>query len=139
MLENIECDGMWKADDDTYMDVDRLLAYDTRGRHYIGYGIASAGAGGTPYAHGGSGYFLSRAAMQMVVDKCDVLVGDEDRAVGTVLINNGMPLLHEPRLVTEFSGGDFRGWGITICRFIGFVLRWSTTTRAMPCCRSTRE
>ena len=91
-------DYLFKCDDDTYVSIPRLLAYDTAGRDYIG----AEWKPGVNYASGGAGYFLSRRAASIVAEGLAHLPdprGAEDLLVGQILRAAGIPFAIEPRLV----------------------------------------
>ncbi len=88
-------DYLFKCDDDTYVSIPRLLAYDTAGRDYIG----AQWKPGVNYASGGAGYFLSRKAAAIVAEKLTQATGAEDLLVGQILRTAGIPFSIEPRLV----------------------------------------
>ena len=54
-------DYLFKCDDDTYISIPRLLAFDPAGRDYIG----AEWRPGVGYGSGGAGYFLSRRPRQL--------------------------------------------------------------------------
>src|SRR5271157_2354216 len=78
------------CDSDTYVHVPRLLEAP---RHdYAGYQLE-----GKCYASGGAGYWLSRKAMETVA-ACDPSKFQfEDEMVGTVLLEAGIIVHHDPR------------------------------------------
>ncbi len=90
-LQHFEYDYLFKTDDDTYLDLERFIAFDRQGADYIGrfreqplpysgktwhYGKCTdktyekpyEGAFVCPWATGG-GYFLSRRAAEVAVEK----------------------------------------------------------------------
>jgi hypothetical protein len=97
----IEHDGweyLLKCDDDTYVAADRLAAYPTAERDYIG----AEWRPGVQYGSGGAGYLLSRRAARVVAERLPgttSLRGAEDLEVGRVLRLAGIPLSVEPRLI----------------------------------------
>jgi hypothetical protein len=88
-------DYLFKCDDDTYVSIPRLLAYDLAGRDYVG----AEWRPGAAYGSGGAGYFLSRKAAATVADRLTMPSGAEDLLVGQVLRAAGIPLSIEPRFV----------------------------------------
>jgi len=86
---------VFKADDDTYIHIPRLLAYDPGPHDYIG-AEWTAGCG---YGSGGAGYILSRKAAAIVADRLTDRTGAEDLLVGHHLRTAGIPLHVEPRLI----------------------------------------
>ena len=98
-LQQSDWDYLFKADDDTYVSIPRLLAYDQAGRDYIG----SEWKPGAGYASGGSGYFLSRKAAGIVAEKLTVPTGAEDMEVGKVLRAAGVCF--------SIDQSRFRTWG----------------------------
>jgi len=95
-LERDDWDYLFKCDDDTYVSVPRLLAYDLAGRDYVG----AEWKPGVGYGSGGGGYFLSRRAVAIVACRLESFpAGAEDLLVGRVLCEAGIALSIEPRLV----------------------------------------
>lgn len=91
----------FKADDDTYVHVDRLLGMVPTQDAYTGYPIGSYAA---RYAHGGSGYLLTPGARDIAALGLESYVtGDEDRSVGTVLRAAGIRLHEDRRLIPDFN------------------------------------
>ena len=95
-------DYLFKCDDDTYISLPRLIAFDP----------ARPGVPGTPdyigaewrpgvgYASGGAGYFLSRKAATIVAERLESYpTGAEDLLVGQVLRAAGIELSIDPRFV----------------------------------------
>lgn len=87
-LENYEFEYLLKCDDDTYVHLDRLLAYPS-GYAYVGHNLNS-------FASGGAGYLLNRTATVQVVANMLESVGCEDVLVGQALSRARIPLLHDP-------------------------------------------
>jgi hypothetical protein len=58
-LENHTFDYLMKCEDDTYVDLRRLYAFDLKGRDYIGHDMGG-------FASGGAGYLLSRRAVELI-------------------------------------------------------------------------
>ena len=98
-------DAMFRADTDTYIWADRLLAYDWNAYDYIGL------CGPAGWAHGGAGLVLSRKAMKIVAGAPPHFIGDHngdqygDMWVGQVLAAAGIKCHYEPR----FYDGNI-GW-----------------------------
>jgi hypothetical protein len=89
-------DYLFKCDDDTYISLPRLLAFDPAGRDYIG----AEWRIGVGYASGGAGYFLSRRAAAIVAERLAAYpTGAEDLLVGRVLAAAGIELSIDPRFV----------------------------------------
>ncbi len=88
-------DYLFKCDDDTYVSIPRLLAYDLAGRDYIG----AEWRPGVGYGSGGAGYFLSRKAAGLVARELEQATGAEDLLVGEVLRAAGIRLSIDPRFV----------------------------------------
>lgn len=89
-------DYIFKCDDDTYVSLPRLLAYDLAGRDYVGVEWKP----GVAYASGGAGYFLSRRAAEIVEQRlANVATGAEDQEVGKVLRQASVAFSIEPRLI----------------------------------------
>jgi hypothetical protein len=94
-LRPLNWDYLFKCDDDTYVSIPRLLAYDLAGRDYVG----AEWRPGVGYGSGGAGYFLSRRAAAIVAEKLTAATGAEDLLVGQILRAAGIPLSVEPRLI----------------------------------------
>ena len=88
-------DYLFKCDDDTYVSIPRLLAYDLAGRDYVGAEWQLR----VGYGSGGAGYFLSRRAAALIAERLTAATGAEDLLVGQILRAAGIPLHIEPRLV----------------------------------------
>jgi hypothetical protein len=82
------------ADTDTYIALDRILAYKPL-HPYIGQKLSQG------YASGGAGYFLSRWAMELV-SKAELPKNHhfEDMWVGEVLAGHNIECVNEPRIQT---------------------------------------
>lgn len=102
-------DHLFRCDTDTYVWTNRLLACGFEQHDYIGYCHAiprhvevSAGRG-LNTAHGGAGFFLSRKAMQLVVDAPVARCGDGrfwgDIYTGEVLWEHGIYCHRDLRFV----------------------------------------
>jgi len=101
-LQRDDWDYLFKCDDDTYISIPRLLAYDLEGRDYVG----AEWRPGVSYGSGGAGYFLSRRAAAIVAEHLEAYpTGPEDLHVGQVLRAAGIEFSIEPRLI-PFSGLD---------------------------------
>jgi hypothetical protein len=85
-LTRDDWDYLFKADTDTYINVDRLLAYDCHAADYIGAPHRDR----ISYASGGAGYLLSRKAAAILAEKMVQSHGAEDMIVGSVLQRNGI-------------------------------------------------
>jgi hypothetical protein len=89
-------DYLFLCDTDTYVHVPRLLASGYEAHNYIGYQLTRNS--GIPYASGGAGYWLSKAAMEVIAKSANPdLFENEDEMVGNVLFNAGIKLHHDPR------------------------------------------
>jgi hypothetical protein len=91
-----EWDFLFKCDDDTFVAFDRLInllkSYDSDNTLYIGKKIVNPFA----YAQGGSGYVLSRSAVQACVNASEIFLTSpisEDRTLGTALKSQGIDLI----------------------------------------------
>lgn len=95
------CGGkyLFKCDDDTYVNIDRLLSLDVKKFEYIGRAINEG------YAGGGAGYILSRRAARFVADliqpknlpayvRAGVWGNNEDVAVGQIMRECGIELFN---------------------------------------------
>ncbi len=95
---------LFKCDDDTYISLPRLMAFDPAGRDYIG----AEWRPGVGYASGGAGYFLSGRAAAIVAERLESYpTGAEDLLVGQVLRAAGIELSIDPRFV-PFGSSDRR-------------------------------
>ena len=94
-LDRDDWDYLLKCDDDTYVAVARLAAYDPQGCDYIG----AEWKPGASYGSGGAGYLLSRRAAEIVAGKMLAPLGAEDQLVGLRMRENGIPLTIDPRFV----------------------------------------
>jgi hypothetical protein len=102
-LRLLDWDYLFKCDDDTYVSIPRLSAYDLAGRDYVG----AEWRPGVDYGSGGAGYFLSRRAATIVQERLTTAAGAEDVEVGKVLRAAGIHLSIEPRLI-PFGSVDRR-------------------------------
>jgi hypothetical protein len=97
-------DYLFKCDDDTYISLPRLRAFDPAGRDYIG----AEWRPGVGYASGGAGYLLSRRAAMIVAERFESYpTGAEDLLVGRILAAAGIELSIDPRFV-PFGSADRR-------------------------------
>lgn len=83
-------DYLFKCDDDTYVNVPRLLASGFEQHDYVG---RSCGI----HAHGGAGYWLSRKAMSVLAMASKSDWPSEDRWVGRTLTAAGVSILGDYR------------------------------------------
>ena len=84
------------ADTDTYVALDRLLAYKPQG-HYTGHTNDKV----MPYASGGVGYLLSGHAMALLSGAPLPTTHDyEDMWVGEILAYHGIKVTDDPRFLT---------------------------------------
>ena len=88
-------DYLFKTDDDTFVDAVKLLASDFAAYEYVGW------CKQRDYAQGGSGYWLSRRAMRLLVfdDQPTPETIAEDQHVGIVLRRHGIYPVHDNRLI----------------------------------------
>jgi len=86
-LEQQWWEYLFKTDDDTRLDIQRLLSYDTQGADYIG----PEWKPGVGYGSG-NGYLLSRRAAAVVSENLTDWEGSEDTRVGEVLAISGIHL-----------------------------------------------
>ena len=88
-------DYLFKCDDDTYVSIPRLLAYD------LAAAITWAPNGSRAWATAAAGpdISLSRRAAELVAERLTQATGAEDLLVGQVLRAAGIALSIEPRLV----------------------------------------
>ncbi|MEW6386385.1 MAG: hypothetical protein AB1491_02565 [Thermodesulfobacteriota bacterium] len=119
-LDHWRFDHLFKCDDDTFVALDRLLAYDVARKDYVGAFTGSRasfnrtwhfgkcadpeaevpydGPWVAPYAAGGMGYFLSRAAARVVVAQAAPAQElYEDKMVGDILHTNGLRAFNDPK------------------------------------------
>ena len=134
---------LFKADDDTYVRPERVMHADFEGYDLVGRKHGKTDRyHGCDYPRGGSGYYLSRRAMQVVADYHTPNPDDpseyaEDAFIGKVMLQAGIECHDNPNLrVAEMSGpgrtprpNGFQGWKkdcptqyntfITVCEFLG--------------------
>ena len=84
-------DYVFSAPTDCYIVISRLLTSGYEKLDYTGYQVPGEG-----HIGGGSGYWLSKCAMEIVANSQPVL-DYEDRWVGKVLRENGILGVHDPR------------------------------------------
>lgn len=101
-LQRDDWDYLFKGDDDTYVAVGRLLAYDLADRDYIG----GEWRPGINYASGGAGYFLSRKAVSVVAEKMTCPTGAEDMIVGRRLRESGIKFHVDNRFIAYGKQGE---------------------------------
>ena len=87
-LDFYDWDHLFKCDDDTYVSIPRFMAYDLKGREYVGG--SRCYNSGVSYCHGGAGYFLSRRMAEVVAKELAGQTGGEDWWVGYALKNAGV-------------------------------------------------
>lgn len=92
-------DYVFKCDDDTFVYLDRLMASGFEGHDYVGYCYPSHGN----YISGGTGYWLSRKAMQIIVNAPQPETWAEDRWVGETLGKSGISPTRDARYLPGFS------------------------------------
>ena len=100
-------DGLWKIDDDTQIDIDRLINYSLADSDYVGYPMINKPPAGREFCGwraaedelccdhlyaSGNGYYLSRRAMEIVANDLTMPTGPEDLLVGRVLNAAGIRL-----------------------------------------------
>ena len=95
---------VFKCDTETWVHITRLLNSDFARASYIGYVPPYVKV--RQYAHGGSGYWLDRAAMEAVVRAIPPRGGNEDEWVGDVLKDAGIHPTHDERYTLSLNAGD---------------------------------
>ncbi len=95
VVKNTEFRRLWKADDDTYIDVHRWGNLLAVGEDYVGHKCLSRNE---HYATGGSGYLLSRKAVEIIAQGLGADSSAEDWQVAEALRNKGISLRHDSRL-----------------------------------------
>lgn len=94
-LKNSQFKWLFKCDDDTYLDLERLKALPDPQFHLIG--DRSLERRGSP--SGGAGYLLSRSAVERLCrDRSIALRGPEDIIIGTAIAGYGLKSLSTDRL-----------------------------------------
>lgn len=95
LLENTDADFAFKADNDTFICPERLLACDLWGpHHYFGNEPGGRFLG---YCSGGGGYGISRMAAQYISSLMAVDIGAEDVWVCRTLKAKGIPPYLDPK------------------------------------------
>lgn len=95
-------DYVFKGDDDTYIYVDRLLATDFQDQQYVGYcSDEPTQPTATIYASGGSGYWLDKKCMEIIINS-QPNDWAEDRWVGGVLYARGIKAKRDARYLPGF-------------------------------------
>lgn len=89
---------LFKCDDDTFVAVDRLAAMAAALPDGVDY-VGAEWHLGVGYGSGGAGYLLSRKAAAIVAEKLTAKVGAEDLLVGQALLDSGIRLHIERRLM----------------------------------------
>ena len=95
-------DFIWKADDDTYCRIDRLLNSGFENFDYVGHrgGVYKWRGRRVLYGQGGAGFWLSRRAMQVLLaaDQASIPFTDpEDIRTGWLLAEQGITLQEDDR------------------------------------------
>ena len=95
-------DYVFKADDDTFIYLDRLMSSGFERHDYIGYCSPDEQRNRERYASGGPGYWISKIAMELAVA---ATVDDwaEDRWVGKVLRTKGIMPVRDVRYLPGFG------------------------------------
>lgn len=91
-------DYVFKCDDDTFLYLDRLMASGFEGHDYLGYCYPSHGN----YISGGTGYWLSRKAMEILA-LSDPEGWAEDKWVGLTLGKHGIKPTRDARYLPGFA------------------------------------
>lgn len=98
-LDNYDFEYLFKCDDDTYVAVDRFLAYKPIG-DYVGIDPVECfedGQYSKGFNSGGAGYFLSHKAAQIVATHLTEKTGAEDLLVGRLLLSHGLKRTQDKR------------------------------------------
>jgi fringe-like protein len=98
-------DFVFKCDDDTYVNVERLLASGFESHDYVGNMDEhwTPTLGKYQWAQGGAGYWLSRQAMEIVATSGLHLARAEDFAVGQILAAHGVRPAHDARYIPSVT------------------------------------
>ena len=89
-------DFLFKADVDTFIWIDRLMASGFEQHDYSGWTSEWKMPAETNYCSGGAGYWLSKKAMKIVAEAALTKDTAEDRWVGRVLFDAGIKLHRNP-------------------------------------------
>jgi hypothetical protein len=92
-------DFLFKCDDDTYVNVERLLASGFEAHDYSGFVRTTSVFGNgkeVSHAQGGAGYWLSRKAMALILQHDRTTEGAEDINVARTLKSLGISPVHDP-------------------------------------------
>lgn len=81
-MANLQFDYIFKCDDDTYVDLNKLKNFDPKYKEYVGSECADG------VASGGAGYLLSRRATHIVTEHMVNSIGAEDVEVAKSLYRN---------------------------------------------------
>lgn len=92
-------DYVFKADDDTFIYIDRLMSSGFENHDYLGFRYPAKGN----YVSGGPGRWLSARAMRIVVESTPADWA-EDRWAGLTLAANGIPGTRDARYLPGFHG-----------------------------------
>lgn len=98
-------DYVFKCDDDTYVNVDRLLASGFEQHDYSGSTDRhkAEGIGEYRWCQGGAGYWLSNKAAAIVAESGLTTIRAEDFAVGGLLHRHGIHPQHDERYLPAVS------------------------------------
>ena len=88
--EDRDYDFVFQCTSDTYINIDRLMHSGFENHDYVGF------SEGGYYARGGNGYWTSRKAYRLILDKA-VTLWAEDWWIGTTITSSGMRLQHDAR------------------------------------------
>lgn len=106
-LETINPDFYFNCCDDTYVAIDRLIAFDYRNADYIGQFCRGYLGQYHPYAAGGAGFFLSKRAVEILLaDKAflesrGVMPSITDMLIGECLHRHGIELAPSERFYSQ--------------------------------------
>jgi len=104
-------DFIFRTDSDAYVWVNRLLLCGYESQDYMGYCLNyPEHLGGNRTAHGGTGFFLSRRAMQIVVDGEHFPAGNgtywADIWTGELLKKHGIRCYRDTRFLDGYGNED---------------------------------